>query len=109
MELFRAGKREPISLKPVEYPPSFADELSWRRLGVRVRASRRAMRITAVRPRSEAAQIGINPGDYIVRVNNQPVGSLDAYREALLSARNANSVVVLLQRGNVGYHLSLPF
>lgn len=109
LEVYRSGKLQALSLKPVEYPPVLADALSWKRLGIRAKANHHAMLITSVRPRSEAAQVGVSPGDYILKVNNQAVSTASAYREALLSARNAHSVVVLLQRGHVGYHLTLPF
>jgi serine protease Do len=109
MEVYRAGKLHPLNITAVEYPPVLADALSWNRLGIRVKPSHHAMQITSVRPRSEAARIGVSTGDYILRVNNEQVPNASAYREALLSARNARSVVLLLQRGRVGYHLTLPF
>jgi S1-C subfamily serine protease len=67
------------------------------------------MAITGVRPDSAAAEIGLESGDVILRVNNQPVTSGEAFREALLSARQGRSVLLMVRRGRYGYHITLPF
>jgi serine protease Do len=56
-----------------------------------------------------ASEIGLEPGDVIVRVNNQPVDTPDAFREALVGARRDRGVLLLVRRGRHGYHVTLPF
>jgi S1-C subfamily serine protease len=67
------------------------------------------MAVSGVRPGSAAQEIGLEPGDVILKVNNQPVANSDAFREALLTARRGRSVLLLVRRGRYGYHITLPF
>ncbi|WP_374243876.1 DegQ family serine endoprotease [Zoogloea sp.] len=45
-----------------------------------------------------AAKAGLQPGDVIVGVNNQPIGSIDQFRKLLEAA--GNRFALLVQRGN---------
>ena len=67
------------------------------------------MTITAVRPGSAAARIGLESGDLILKLNNQLLTSDATFREALIAARSSRSVLLLVQRGRLGYYLTLPF
>jgi serine protease Do len=107
--LFRAGQAVQLTVTPIEFPTKQADSLAWDRLGLRVKAAQGGLVVTGVRPGTAAAQVGLEPGDLIARLNNQPMGSVDAFREALIGARGASSVVLLVKRGRVGYHVTLPF
>ncbi len=107
--IFREGGQRTLQVTPVEYPPQLIEALSWNRLGLRVKPVRGAMSIQAVRPGSVADEVGLEPGDLISRVNNQPVAEPASFQEALLSARNARSVLLLVQRGRYRYHVTLPF
>ena len=109
LQLFRDGRLQEVEVSPVEFPPQMAEQIGWDRLGIRVRKSHRTMLITAVRAHSPAANIGLVSGDKLLKLNNQPLTSLAAYRDALFSARSAHSVLLLVQRGNAGYYLTLPF
>lgn len=107
--VFRHGKPLSVTLTPVEFPPKLAEGLAWDRLGLRVREGRRGVVLSSVRPGTEAAQIGLEPGDVLLRLNNQGLQSVAAFREAILSARSAKSVLLLIQRGSEGYYVTLPF
>jgi serine protease Do len=93
----------------VEFPAKLVDGLAWERLGLRVKPAQAGMGITAVRPGSAAARIGLEPGDVVQKLNNQAVGSVEAFREAIIQARGSNSVLLLVRRGRAGYYLTLPF
>jgi serine protease Do len=67
------------------------------------------MAVQSVRPGSAADEVGLEPGDVILRVNNQPVAEPAAFQEALLAARGSRSVAMLVQRGRYRYHVPLPF
>lgn len=109
LAVFREGKTFNVEVTPVEFPPSMVEALAWDKLGLRVREARGSMAIATVRPGSVAANIGLEPGDVILRVNNQPVSTTEAFREALIGARRGRGVLLLVRRGNYGYHVTLPF
>ena len=109
LTLFRGGQTLQAAITPVEFPAKLVDGLTWDRLGLRLKASKGGMAITAVRPGTAAARIGLEPGDLILKVNNLPMVSDQAYRDAVIAARSARSVLILVQRGRLGYYLTLPF
>jgi serine protease Do len=107
LKVFRAGQTLDVTVNPVEFPPRLVDATVWDRLGLRVKAAG-AVAITAIRPGTYAARIGLEPGDLILRVNNAPVANLDAFREVMVAARGKPSVLLLVKRGNRGYYITLP-
>jgi serine protease Do len=109
LEVFRDGKTVPLTLTPSEFPAKLADELSWKRLGFRVKAAAGALTIAAIRPGSNAARIGFAPGDVVLKLNGRAVATEGDWRDALVSARGASSVLLLVRRGRTGYHVTLPF
>jgi S1-C subfamily serine protease len=107
--VFREGELRNLHVTPVEFPIRLVEALTWDKLGLRVKEGRGVMAIAAVRPGTVASEIGLEPGDVIVRVNNQPVDTTDAFREALVGARRDRGVLLLVRRGRNGYHVTLPF
>jgi serine protease Do len=109
MTLFRQGGTRSVSISPVEFPTKLAEGLAWDRLGIRVKLGQGGLIITQVRENSVADQVGLVSGDVVLRLNNQPMKSIDAFREALIAARTASSVVLLVRRGRSAYYVPLPF
>jgi serine protease Do len=109
LKVFRGGQQLEVSLTPVEFPTRLVDSTVWDRLGLRVKASANGMQITAVRPGTPSARIGLEPGDSILKVNNEPVATSELFREAIIRARGKQSVLLLVRRGQRGYYLTLPF
>ncbi len=107
--LFRAGQEIQAELTPHEFPQKLVDSTVWDRLGLRLKSINGGMQITSVRPSSSAAEIGLAPGDVVLRINQQPVTNADAYREAVIQARGKRSVLLLVKRGSRGYYLTMPF
>jgi serine protease Do len=107
--IFREGGQRTLQVTPVEFPPQLIEALAWNRLGLRVKPVRGGMSVQSVRPGSAASEVGLEPGDVIARVNNQPVAEPASFQEALLSARGSRSVLLLVRRGRYGYHVTLPF
>ncbi|HME92291.1 MAG TPA: PDZ domain-containing protein, partial [Myxococcaceae bacterium] len=107
--LFRQGATRTVSITPVQYPSKLAENLAWDRLGIRVRQGESSVVITDVRPGSSASQVGLSPGDVILRLNNQPIHSPDVFRESLVTARGSRSVLLLVRRGRFRYNIPLPF
>ncbi len=107
--IFRDGASKEVTVTPVEFPTRLAEGLAWERLGLRVKPGSGGLVISSVRPASPAGRTGLEPGDVILRLNNQPMGSMEAFREGLLSSRSAKSVLLLVRRGRSGYYITLPF
>jgi Do/DeqQ family serine protease len=109
LTLVRGGKVEQVSLSAVEFPAKMAESLAWDRLGLRVKAAKGALVITSVRNGSDAGQIGLAPGDVVLRLNNKRLGTIEEFRESIVAARHARSVLLLVQRGRAAYYITLPF
>jgi serine protease Do len=109
VSLIRKGKVLTLNLVPEEFPKSFAETLAWQRLGMRVQATSEGLNVSVIRPRSPAARIGLQSGDLVLRVNNEPVPDLESFRNSILAARNHRTIVLVVGRGRFGYHLTLPF
>ena len=101
--LWRDGRKVPLTLTPVEFSAQQMDALAWERLGLRLVPSRGTLAVSAVRPGSQAEGFGIDRGDLIVRLNNVALDSVGTFREALVSARNARSVLLVVRRGGRNY------
>ena len=67
------------------------------------------MGISKVRPGSEAARIGLEPGDLILGVNDLPVEDLEGFKKAVSRYLHRPSLTLLVKRGPYGYSLTLPF
>ncbi|MEW5740412.1 MAG: trypsin-like peptidase domain-containing protein [Myxococcota bacterium] len=107
--VFRGGKLVDVTVTPVEFPQSLVDATVWQRLGLRLKPGKGGMSIVAVRPGTAAQRIGLEPGDVLLKLNNVPVTSAEAFRDAVLQARSQRSVLLLVRRGDRGYYLTLPF
>jgi serine protease Do len=101
--LWREGRSRAVTVTPAEFPAQQADAFAWDRLGLRVQPARGALAVSAVRAQSQAEAFGIDRGDLIVRLNNVALDSLGTFREALISARNARSVLLVVRRGGRNY------
>ncbi|QSQ14900.1 trypsin-like peptidase domain-containing protein [Myxococcus landrumensis] len=109
LALFREGGLRTLQVTPSEFPVRMVESLAWDRLGLKVKDARVGLAVSGIRAGSVAAEAGLDPGDIILRVNNQPVGTAEAFKEALLTARRGRSVLLLVRRGRYGYHVTLPF
>jgi serine protease Do len=107
LALFRNGHPLTLTLTPEKFPPALVDGLSWERLGLKVSTSKGALVVVGVRRGSQAAQFGVEPGDLVTRLNNEPVSSLEAYRDGLMSSRPR--VLLSVRRGAFTYPLGFRF
>ena len=115
----REARERTVEVEAREIPEDYARALSETWLGLKVEenskalarryglATNRGLVVTEVHRGSAAAAAGIEPGDVLRQVNSAPVDDPDQYREALLAASQRETVVLLVQRGRVGYHVSL--
>lgn len=105
--VFRAGKLLTVTVTPEKFPASMVDSLSWERLGLKVSTARGGLVVVGVRRGSQAAQFGLQPGDFVTRLNNEPVATLDTYRDGLMSS--PGRVLLLVRRGAFNYYFGFRF
>ncbi len=106
--LYRAGHEVTLTVTPQKFPASTVDTLAWERLGLKVSTGRGALVVVGVRRGSQAAQMGIEPGDLITRLDNEPVASLEAFRDGLM-LKDGRGVLLSVRRGPSTYPLGFRF
>jgi C-terminal processing protease CtpA/Prc len=72
-------------------------------LGINVTGSPLGVLVTTVLPGGPAGKAGLQPGDLITSINNQPVGTVDAVNAALAGLHSGNTVPIQYSRGLVTY------
>ena len=119
IQAWRGGQTRTINLKIKEFPIERADELAWSLLGIRVddlsSKNRRDFRIaikegvviSEVKGGSYLARIGARPGDVIRQIDDTTVSTREEFRKALVKSRQKSSLVLLLQRGEQGYYVTV--
>ncbi len=117
--LERAGKERALVAQAAVFPEERAEELGEILLGVEVtelteELARRfqirrygGLMIKRVIPRSPASMRGLRPGDVILKVNQDKMDDRVAFRRAVTKLRGRGRVLLLVQRGDRGYPVSL--
>ena len=119
LDVFRQGTVSTVNVEPAAFPLDMALDLVDRRLGISVDEPDRRTRqrygiqggvmIKEVRKGSEAARIGLESGDLILKVNNETVANLDEFKKAISQCHHLPSIQLVVQRGAYAYSLTLPF
>lgn len=114
-------KAQPLNLTIVagQFPLEMAAALGYRLLGIRTEdvtpGNRAKYRLAAdtgamiadIDPRSFLAQIGARSGDVVRRINEMPIKTSSEFNAAIVKYRHKKSLVVLLQRGDQGYYITV--
>jgi S1-C subfamily serine protease len=58
-------------------------------------------------PQSSADRIGLRAGDVILRVDRAVIEDRQTFRRAVSKLRGRRQVLLLVQRGGRGYHVTL--
>jgi S1-C subfamily serine protease len=118
-KFWRNGKKKTAVLKTKVFPIELADELAYRILGIKIedltRKRRQRYRIIAregvmisdIKKNSDLAGIGARPGDVIRQINDYSIKNSEDFKKAIIKFRNKNSLVLLLQRGDQGYYITV--
>jgi serine protease Do len=117
--IFRKGRELTVSAKPTPFPFEYARELLYRRVGIEIDQVDKKTRktyglnkgvfIKSVRPDSTAAEYGLRPGDLLLKINNTPIQGLESFNIAISQYHHHPSITLIIQRGPIGYSLTLPF
>ncbi len=119
LKMWRAGEVFGREIRLAEVPTGLADAIGWDWLGLRAGPidaenariyqphTRKGVIITRVLPNGSADAIGIRPGDVIRQINGLATDDMDAFKEALVRAREFPRVQLLVQRRKQGYNVTL--
>jgi len=116
---WRSGKEKTIAVETQVFPLELAEELAFKLLGIRVDdittdarrkyriATREGVVILKIERKSYLAHIGAEPGDVIRQIDDYTIQNTEDFKKAIAKFRQKNSVVLLLQRGDQGYYITL--
>ena len=119
MTIWRDSHKRQMSLKAQSYPAAVAENLGPKLLGIRVAdidaQSRRRYGIAAdngvfiadIDENVHLWRIGARQGDVIRRINELPIRNTEDFKRAMVKYRHKNAVIVLLQRGERAYYLTV--
>jgi len=117
--LWRNGKKKTVAVKTKVFPIDLADDLAYRILGIRVEdlsgknrqryriIAREGVMISEIKENSDLAGIGARPGDVIRQIDDYTIENSEDFKKAVIKFRNKNSMVLLLQRGDQGYYITV--
>jgi len=114
LTLWRDGATRSARATAEAVTPEAIDALGEQLLGLALVARKGASNqgggyvVSSVRPRSGAAQIGIEPGDLLLGVNGRELSSPAELRRALLDLRGLSQALLVVQRGARRYHVTVP-
>ncbi len=119
MKILRDDKERSVSLKVSLLPESRVVDYVQNWLGFTVNeiqqslarryrsATSQGVVVTSVTPNSVGGKIGIQPGDIIRQVNQVRIENEKDFRAAMVKAAGRDSVLILIQRGQNGYYVTL--
>ena len=117
--ILRDGKVKKVRARVTAIPKSYVKEFTRHWLGLLVqenserfaRSNRlmtsKGMVVVEVVPNSASGRIGINPGDIIRQMNQNPVNNEEDYNKAVAEINNPDRILLLVQRGRQGYYVTL--
>ena len=97
------------TLKALEFPRDLAMSLGRSLIGIGVAEipNSDGVLVDLVQGNTPARIIGIKPGDIIRQVGDITIRHLEDYKTAVIRVRHQKSILLLVQRGEIGYYISL--
>jgi Do/DeqQ family serine protease len=119
IKIMREGKARTLSVTASIFPRKLALELANTLFGVTVENLSKEKRyqhnidteegvlISAIDRQSYLAHIGVRPGDVIRQMNDIIIKRIEDFEKAVIKYRQKNSVVILVQRGDQLYNITV--
>jgi len=104
----RNGSTFTLRVSPTDPPADLGLRMLEQVAGLRVIDEQRAVVIDQVLPNTRAADIGLEPGDIIVAINDREVRSTKDANTELMRGAERSSIVLSVQRGRYVYTLTFP-
>jgi serine protease Do len=117
--LIREGKTREMTVNAEEFSIEYAVSTAYQAFGFEVEEitprlaqtyqlrTSQGVVITKVRQNTPAAQVGIEPGDIIRKIDDMQIADLKVFRKAMVTVHQQPSAVFLVQRGSRGYYVTL--
>jgi len=117
--IWRDGRTKTVAIKARMFPMELAEDLAFRLMGIRVEnltkeirnyyqiSGREGVVISEIDSRSDLAKIGARPGDVIRQIDDMAIQNKDEFKKAIVKYRQRSSLVILLQRGDQGYYITV--
>ncbi len=117
--LWRNNKEITVSTKAAVFPEDMARELAFKLLGIKVENlsltkrfqyktfAKTGVVISEINRQSSLARIGVKPGDIIRQIDEMTVSSVKEFEKAVVKYRHKKSVVILLQRSDQSYYITV--
>jgi S1-C subfamily serine protease len=119
ISLWHDGKVRTVSVKLSTFPKELALDLAYSLLGVAVENlskinryinkpfAKEGVLISEIHRQSFLAQIGVRPGDVIRQMDDITIKNIKDFENAVIKYRQKSSVVILLQRGDQLYNITV--
>ncbi|MCG2830700.1 MAG: Do family serine endopeptidase [Desulfobacteraceae bacterium] len=119
INLWRNSKKTTVSVVSAVFPSDMAGKLAYQLLGIKTDnlstkkqlaykiTAKQGVIITEIHPQSYLYQIGARPGDVIRQIDEINIENLKDFENAIVKYRYKTYVVILLQRGDQGYYISV--
>ena len=119
LRIWRNTKEISISLKTTVFPLDRAMDLAHQLMGIMVEdlSSQRHFRnrivakdgvvVSEIDRRSYLAHLGVLPGDVIRQIDEMTIKNTSDFKKAIVKYRKKSSVVILLQREDQGYYITV--
>jgi len=110
IEIWRNRTKKTITVKAARFPEKLAENIGYRLFGIKVRnlANRsEGVLISDIKHNCSMAMIGVVPGDVIRQINEMTIKDTKDFNKAVIKYRQKRSVVVLLQRADRGYYITV--
>jgi len=119
ISIWRDRRTIVVNLVASVFPMDRARELAWNLLGVEVEdlsnrhkyghgiTAESGVIISVLDPGSYFSQVGVKPGDVIRQIDDLKIENLEDFEKAVVKYRRKTSLVVLVQRGDQGYYITL--
>ena len=117
--VWRDGKTKTVSVKTSVFPKEMALDLSYNLLGISVvnlstknrytykTSAKQGVLISDINRQSFLARIGTRPGDIIRQINDITIINIKDFKQAIIKYRQKKSLVIVLQRGDKLYNITV--
>ena len=105
----KGGETRRISVVTAEFPPERAAGLAYSLFGLRVRKENAAgLTITEVRPGSPIKEVGVQPGDRLLKIGDADMDDVADFYRAAIGHRHRATAALVVARGGRRYSITIP-